>query len=234
MSGALFCVYVALNDLSIKICVFLKRRSLSVCSHHLLRPLVPRITGGPVGLWGASRGPRAAPSAGEPRAVRIRCPQRGALGLQPQGRKGVSCLASARFRGVHDGQLSKLTSLFLVLLVARAAAAGPLSRLRGAIPAFPRHLPSPRCPGQPDSGLGPSCPGSPPARQIPSQAGVPPPVASSGPATPCPATDPRPLPDLARSGHLEPIPEAGDSESGRKLQGSAQNLSPASQPCRPS
>lgn len=66
MSGALFCVYVALNDLSIKICVFLKRHSLGVCSHHLLRPLVPRIAGGPVGLWGASQGPELRPPQGSP------------------------------------------------------------------------------------------------------------------------------------------------------------------------
>lgn len=51
-------------------------------------------------------------------------------------------------------------------------------------------------------------------------------MVSPRPATPLPMLPPPsnlPLPNLARSGPLEPVPEAGDQESGRKPWASAQN-----------
>lgn len=154
----------------------------------------------------------------------------------------MSRLASACLRRVRYEQLSKPTSWFLVLLVTLAAGAGP----RGPAPACEAssqlflpaaHLQGSlgsQTPAQTRPGQAHLLPPLSTALQIPSRAGVPLSVSSTGPATPHSATSPLPLPDLAWSGHLKPLSEAGDRESGRKLQGSAQNLPPASQPCRPS
>lgn len=168
MSGALFCGYVAFNDLSIKICVFLKRRPLGACSHHLLRPLVPRSVGGPVGLWGALLGPRAAPSTGSPKPSGSAACSVGRMGLQaadPEEKRHeppCECLFTS-------GQIRAAVEADLVVSRAsgdpsgRGWSPGPRSRLRGIITAFPSCCPSPRQPGQPDPGPDPSWPGSPPA-----------------------------------------------------------------------
>lgn len=108
-----------------------------------------------MGLWGASRGPRAAPPTGEPRAVGIRCLPRGATRLQPQGGKDGAASQAPLTRGQT-----------------RPPSPGPVSHREAPAQLF---LPASRLHG---GGWGsPTPPGRPgfpaAARQVPSQAGVP-------------------------------------------------------------
>lgn len=159
-----------------------------------------------MGLWGASRGPRAAPPTGEPRAVGIRCLPRGATRLQPQGGKDGAAsqapLTRGQTRPPSPGPVSHREAPSQLFL--------PASRLHGSgwgspTPPGPSRLPCCR-------------PSALPARS-PARQASPAPVVSSGPATPCSATGPLPLPDLARSWGLRTGTEAPGvrSESAPRL-----------------
>lgn len=159
-----------------------------------------------MGLWGASRGPRAAPPTGEPLAVGIRCLPRGATRLQPQwGKDGAASqapLTRGQTRPPSPGPVSHREAPSQLFL--------PASRLHGGgwgspTPPGPSRLPCCR-------------PSALPARS-PARQASPAPVVSSGPATPCSATGPLPLPDLARSWGLRTGTEAPGvrSESAPRL-----------------
>lgn len=186
-----------------------------MCSHRLLRPLVPWIVGRPVGLWGRRKGPELRPPQGSPGPSGSAACHWGHE-APAAGEKRHELPPSARYRGVRRDRVEAVSCASGVPRAPRLP--------RGTVTAFPSCCPSRRRPGPPSPGPArpTSChPSAVPSRR-PARPASPTSVVSSGPATPCSATGSLPLPDLARSWGLRP---------GKEVPGVRSEAAPASRPC---